>query len=147
MTRLRLLIVAAAGALFVGGASAVASVGATALTANDSHGKSVASAARVTCPHGQDNVHGVCVSETAEPQEPAKTTKPATTTADPCKASDPAEDMSESDKAIADANAEKAAKLTKTADKAEDTTEKSNKKADDKAEKAQLKGCEATRTK
>jgi hypothetical protein len=145
MTRLRLLIVAAAGALFVGGASAVAG-GAATFTANDSHGDSVASAARVTCPHGQDRVHGACVSEVAQSNEPAKTETTSTTT-DPCKAGDPAEDQAEKTAATKDKAAEKAAKPTKTADKTEDTTEKSNRKGEDKSEKAQLKACEAARKK
>lgn len=145
MTRFRLLIVAAAGVLFVGGATVAA--GATALTANDSHGDSVASAARTTCPHGQDSVHGACVSEAAEKAEPAKTTTTTTTTTDPCKAADPAEDQSEKATASKDKAVEKAAKPTKTADKTEDTSEKSNKKAEDQAEKAQLKACEAAKKK
>jgi hypothetical protein len=34
-------------------------------TESDSHGDAVASAARVTCPHGPNGVHGECVSAVA----------------------------------------------------------------------------------
>src|SRR6266852_899253 len=104
MSKVRFLVVGAGAALALGTAGVLASVGAVTLTNSDSHGDAVASAARETCPHGPNGVHGQCVSAIASSKSESKESEATETT---CKAADKAEDKSE-----------------KAAAKAEDKTEK-----------------------
>src|SRR5207245_11122273 len=65
MLSFRFVILGAAAALTLGTASALAMQEGSSGTDPDSHGDAVASAARTTCPHGPDGVHGACVSAIA----------------------------------------------------------------------------------
>lgn len=72
MPKLRVLFIGSIAAMVLGGASAVANVGAMSIIDPDSHGDSVASAARITCLHGPDGVHGACVSAIASTKAESK---------------------------------------------------------------------------
>ena len=125
MTRIRLLIVAGAAALFVGVAGSLSGVAATTFGAS----------------HPQSHSG----SPTVQAEVPTATfaTKPA----DPCKAGDATEDKAEKDAAAADRAKEKAAKLSKAEDATEDKAEKTAAKAENTKERADLKACEAARKK
>jgi len=117
MHRFRFAILGAVAALALGTASAVAmqqSAGGS--TDPDQHGDNVASAARTTCPHGPNGVHGECVSAIAstEGQENREASENSRVSA--CKAADATEDASEKAPAKGD-------KVAKAADKAEDKAE------------------------
>ena len=114
MHRLRFAILGAVAALALGTASAVAmQENAGGGTDPDQHGDNVASAARTTCPHGSNGVHGECVSDVAS----SKSEKgEETSSTNPCKAADVNEDKSETKPAKGD-------KAAKAADKAEDKAE------------------------
>jgi len=116
MFSLRFAIVGAAAALTLGTASAFAMQEASSGADRDSHGDTVASAARTTCPHGSDGVHGACVSEIAssEAQENQDGAQAARVKA--CKAADANEDKSETKPAKGD-------KAAKAADRTEDKAE------------------------
>ena len=92
MSKFRYLLVGAGAALALAGAGVLASVGAISLTNSDSHGDTVASAARTTCPHGPNGVHGHCVSAIASSKSEQET---ESATSDACKAADVNEDSSE----------------------------------------------------
>jgi hypothetical protein len=64
MFKLRVAMFATAAALTLGAASAMA-MQESASGDPDGHGDTVASAARTTCPHGPNGVHGQCVSAIA----------------------------------------------------------------------------------
>lgn len=119
MHRLRFAILGAVAALALGTATAVAmQQSAGGATDPDQHGDNVASAARTTCPHGPDGVHGQCVSAVAssknESDEQGSTT--GGSRAAGCKAADTTEDASEKAPAKGD-------KAAKAADKSEDKKE------------------------
>lgn len=65
MIKLRLAMFGAAAALILGTASAMAMQEGANGADPDAHGDAVASAARTTCPHGPNGVHGQCVSAIA----------------------------------------------------------------------------------
>jgi hypothetical protein len=65
MIKIRFAVAAAAAALALGTASAVAMQEAATGADSDNHGATVSSAARTTCPHGPNGVHGQCVSAIA----------------------------------------------------------------------------------
>lgn len=118
MHRLRFAILGAVAALALGTATAVAMQQSAGGTDPDQHGDNVASAARTTCPHGPNGVHGQCVSAVASSKSEGaqdtetKQSSPAST----CKAGDTTEDASEK----APAKGDKAAKAAaKTEDKSE----------------------------
>jgi hypothetical protein len=116
MLKLRFAIVGAGAALAFGTASAVAMQQSPGATDPDSHGATVAAAAKTTCPDGSEGVHGACVSAiaSAEGQENQDGAQSANVAA--CKAKDVAEDKSETKPAKGD----KAAKAKDhTEDKAE----------------------------
>jgi len=142
MTKVRFLVAGAGAALAIG-AAALANVGAATLTASDSHGDAVASAARTTCPHGGHGVHGECVSDIASSKSEGKTSTESEP-ADTCKASDAIEDSTEKAGKKAENASEKGAKTTKAQDKAEDSSEKSAERSEDKTEKQQATACEAS---
>ncbi|TMB94175.1 MAG: hypothetical protein E6J40_14375, partial [Chloroflexi bacterium] len=85
MSKFRFLLVGAGAALALAGAGVLANVGAISLTNSDSHGDAVASAARTTCPHGPNGVHGQCVSAIASSKSEQETDSATT---DACKAAD-----------------------------------------------------------
>ena len=117
MLSLRFAILGAAAALTLGTVSAFAMQEASSGTDRDSHGDAVASAARTTCPHGSDGVHGACVSAIAssEGQENQDGAQAARVKA--CKAADAnGEDKSEQEPAKGD-------KAAKAADRTEDKAE------------------------
>jgi cytoskeletal protein RodZ len=117
MHRLRFAILGAVAALALGTASAVAmQQSAGAGTDPDQHGDNVASAARTTCPHGAEGVHGGCVSAVAQSKSEDTKDTPETSTVNTCKSTDASEDKTETKPVKGD----KAAKAT---DKAEDKTE------------------------
>jgi hypothetical protein len=140
MSKFRYLLVGAGAALALAGAGVLANVGAISLTNSDSHGDSVASAARTTCPHGPNGVHGQCVSAIASSKSEQET---ESATTDTCKAGDAKEDSSEKSGSKNENATEKAAKTSKADDKSEDGKEKAAEKAEDSSEKAQVKACEA----
>jgi len=142
VSKVRFLLVGAGFVLALGTAGVVASVGAATLTDPDSHGDSVASAARVTCPHGPNGVHGKCVSAIASSKSESKAESESARD-DTCNAAEADEDTSEKTSARTEDASEKGAKLSKAADKTEDASEKSAKHAEDKTEKKQVKACEA----
>jgi len=113
MLSFRFVILGAAAALTLGTASALAMQEGSSGTDPDSHGDAVASAARTTCPHGPDGVHGACVSAiaSAEGQENEDGAQAARVKA--CKAAGANEDQSE----------KKPAKGDKAADRTEDKAE------------------------
>jgi hypothetical protein len=141
MSKFRYLLVGAGAALALAGAGVLANVGAVSLTNSDSHGDSVASAARTTCPHGPNGVHGQCVSAIASSKSEQETE--TSTSTNTCTAGDANEDSSEKTASKNEDASEKAAKTTKAADKSEDGTEKAAKHSEDKSEKQQVKACEA----
>ena len=115
MHRLRFAILGAVAALALGTATAVA-MQQSAGTDPDQHGDNVASAARTTCPHGPNGVHGQCVSAVASSKsEDAQETRQGSP-ANTCKATDTTEDASEKKPAKGD-------KTAKAADKTEDKSE------------------------
>ncbi len=116
MHKFRFALLGAAAALALGTAGAVAMQSNVAGTTDpDSHGDAVASAARTTCPHGPDGVHGECVSAIAS-TESQETKDEAPSRVQACKAGDKTEDGTEK----APAKGDKAAKTTdKTEDKSE----------------------------
>ena len=65
MLKLRFALFAAAAAIVLGTASAMAMQESASGADPDSHGDKVSSAARMTCPHGPNGVHGQCVSAIA----------------------------------------------------------------------------------
>jgi len=137
MSKVRFLLVGAGAVLALGTASALANGSAASPTNSDSHGEAVSAAARTTCPHGPNGVHGQCVSAIA------KSNAEATEKSDACKSADVTEDASEKTAAHAEDTSEKAAKTSKAADKTEDKSERSKEHAEDMAEKKHLKACEA----
>ncbi len=136
MSKFRFLLVVAGAVLAMGAAGALASVGSATRSDSDSHGDSVASAARTGCPHGPDGVHGQCVSAIAKTNAEAKKD-------DACKAADVSEDSSEKTAERNEDASEKAAHTSKAADKTEDALEKAADRAENKTEKAQAKACKA----
>src|SRR5713226_6171683 len=126
MSKVRFLLVGAGAALALGTGGVLASVGAATPTNSDSHGDAVSTAAKDTCPHGPNGVHGACVSAIASSKSESKESDST------CNATDTSEDASE-----------KAANTSKAADKTEDASERSKKHAEDKTEKTQVKACEA----
>ena len=140
MSKFRYLLVGAGAALALAGAGVLANVGAISLTNSDSHGDAVASAARTTCPHGPNGVHGQCVSAIASSKSEQET---ESATSDACKAADVNEDSSEKAGSKNENATEKAAKTSKADDKSEDGKEKAAEKSEDSSEKAQIKACEA----
>jgi hypothetical protein len=137
MSKVRFLLLGAGAVLALGTAGVLASVGAVTLTNSDSHGDTVASAARETCPRGPNGVHGQCVSAIASSKSESESTSDTTCTAN---ANDTTEDASETKATSTEDTAEKTANPTKSADKKENKTEKSAAKAEDKSER---KACEA----
>ena len=116
MLSFRFAILGAVAALTLGTASALAMQEGSSGTDPDSHGDAVASAARTTCPHGPDGVHGACVSAiaSAEGQENEDGAQAARVKA--CKAAGANEDQSEKKPAKGD-------KAAKAADRLEDKAE------------------------
>jgi hypothetical protein len=139
MSKFRFLLVGAGAALAIGAASALANAGAITLTSSDSHGDSVASAARTTCPHGPNGVHGHCVSAIAS----SKSDEQESDSPDTCKTHNTSEDTAEKSAKKAEDASEKSAKTSKSADHGEDSSERSAKHSEDKTEKQQVKPCEA----
>ncbi len=125
MFKLRLLMVGPAAALVIAAAGSAASVGAMTSAISDSHGDTVASAARTTCPHGPGDAHGKCVSAIAK-------SKPDST----CKAADQTEDAAEKAADRTEDAAERAVRTGNHAGKAKDKTEKALERTEDQAEKA-----------
>ena len=140
MSKFRFVLVGAGAALALAGAGVLANVGAISLTNSDSHGDAVASAARTTCPHGPNGVHGQCVSAIASSKS-EQGTDSATT--DACKAADVNEDSTEKASSKNENASERAAKASKADEKAEDAKEKAAEHSEDTTEKAQAKACEA----
>jgi hypothetical protein len=123
MHKFRFALLGAAAALALGTASAVAMQSNVAGTSDpDSHGDAVASAARTTCPHGPEGVHGKCVSAiaSAEGKEKAESketeAEASSSKVKACKAADKTEDGSEKKPAKGD-------KAAKAADHTEDKSE------------------------
>lgn len=141
MSKVRFLLVGAGAVLALGTASVLANVGALTLTSSDSHGDAVASAARETCPHGPNGVHGQCVSAIASSKSESESESSDTTCT--ANANDATEDASETKASSTEDAAEKTANPTKSADKQENKTEKSAAKAEDKSEKKQCEAPEA----
>src|SRR6266481_7207605 len=108
MSKIRFLLVGAGAALALGTAGVLASVGAVTLTSSDSHGDAVASAARETCPHGPNGVHGQCVSAIASSKSESKSESESTTEST-CNAADTTEDASETKASAAEDASEKTA--------------------------------------
>ena len=65
MIKMRFALAAAAAALALGSASVMAMQEAAIGGDATNHGATVSSAARTTCPHGPNGVHGQCVSAIA----------------------------------------------------------------------------------
>src|SRR2546427_6126759 len=65
MIKMRFAVAAAAAALALGSASVMAMQEAATGGDATNHGATVSSAARTTCPHGPNGVHGQCVSAIA----------------------------------------------------------------------------------
>ena len=116
MLSFRFAILGAAAALTLSMASAFAMQEGSSGTDPDSHGDTVSLAARTTCPHGSDGVHGACVSAiaSAEGQENEDGAQAARVKA--CKAAGANEDQSEKKPAKGD-------KAAKAADRTEDKAE------------------------
>ena len=140
MSKVRFLLVGAGAALALGTAGVLASVGAVTVTNSDSHGDAVASAARETCPHGPNGVHGQCVSAIASSKSESEAPD---TTCTSSSANDATEDASETKTSAAEDTFEKSANTTKAADKAEGKSEKAAAKAEDKSERAACETPEA----
>ncbi|TMD86501.1 MAG: hypothetical protein E6I73_16075 [Chloroflexi bacterium] len=140
MSKFRFVLVGAGAALALAGAGVLANVGAISLTNSDSHGDAVASAARTTCPHGPNGVHGQCVSAIASSKSEQETDSATT---DACKAADVNEDSTEKASSKNENASERAAKASKADEKAEDAKEKAAEHSEDTTEKAQAKACEA----
>src|SRR5260370_10246580 len=133
MSKVGFLLVGAGAALALGTAGVLASVGAVTVTNSDSHGDAVASAARETCPHGPNGVHGQCVSAIASSKSESEAPD---TTCTSSSANDATEDASETKTSAAEDSSEKSANTTKAADKAEGKSEKAAAKAEDKLGRA-----------
>src|SRR5260370_41054679 len=133
MWKVRFLLVGAGAALALGTAGVLASVGAVTVTNSDSHGDAVASAARETCPHGPNGVHGQCVSAIASSKSESEAPDPTCTSSS---ANDATEDASETKTSAAEDTSEKSANTTKAADKPEGKSEKAAAKAEDQSERA-----------
>ena len=116
MFKLRFAILGAAAALALGMGSAVAMQEAAGTANSDSHGDAVASAARTTCPHGANGVHGACVSAIASTEGQENNDGAQASEVKTCKAGDTNEDSSEKAPAKGD-------KAAKKADHAEDKAE------------------------
>lgn len=117
MLKFRFALLSAAAALALGTAGAVAMQANLASTTDrDSHGDAVASAARTTCPHGPNGVHGACVSAVASTQGEGAENEDGAQSArvKVCKDSDTTEDASEK---------KPATKADKILDRAEDKRE------------------------
>src|SRR5260370_30255935 len=140
MAKVRFPVVGAGAGLALGTAGVLASVGAVTLTNSDSHGDAVASAARETCPHGPNGVHGQCVSAIASSKSESEAPD---TTCTSSSANDATEDASETKTSAAEDTFEKSANTTKAADKAEGKSEKAAAKAEDKSERAACETPEA----
>jgi len=137
MSKVRFLLVGAGAVLALGTGGVLASVGAATPTNSDSHGDAVSTAAKGTCPHGPNGVHGACVSAIASSKSESKESDST------CNATDTTEDASEKTAEQSEDASEKAANTSKAADKIEDASERSKKHAEDKTEKTQVKACEA----
>ena len=83
MLKFRFALLAAAAAVVLGAASAMAMQEGASGADPGSHGDVVSSAARTTCPHGANGVHGQCVSAIASANGQAHANSVAT-----CKATD-----------------------------------------------------------
>jgi hypothetical protein len=117
MIKWRFAILGAAAALAFGTASVVAMQEGAGTTDPDAHGDRVASAARETCPHGPNGVHGQCVSAIASSKSEGQETENAEAArVKACKAGDVKEDATEKAPATGD-------KAAKAADKTEDKAE------------------------
>jgi len=138
MSKVRFLLVGVGAALALGTGGVLASVGAVTPTNSDSHGDAVAAAAKDTCPHGPNGVHGKCVSAIASSKSESED-HDTTCTAN---ANDTTEDASETKASAAEDTSEKSANTTKAADKKEDKSEKAAAKAEDKSERDACKAPE-----
>jgi hypothetical protein len=115
MLKFRFALLSAAAALALGTAGAVAmQANLAGTTERDSHGDAVASAARTTCPHGSDGVHGECVSDIASAEGQENRDGAQSERVEACKASDKTEDTTEK---------KPTTKADKTLDRAEDKRE------------------------
>ena len=139
MFRFRHVILGVGAALALGTGSALAMQADLSANNADSHGDTVASAARTTCPAGEG--HGACVSAIAstEGQENKDGARAAAVAA--CKAADASEDATEKSTGATEDSSEKATTTTKAADRSEDKSERSADRTEDRAEKQQLKAC------
>src|SRR5438094_10098036 len=99
MHRLRIAILGAAAALTLGTASAFAMQEGASGTDNDAHGDAVSSAARTTCPHGPNGVHGQCVSAIASVNGQAQRDAGRSSSVAACQATERAARGSKPDKA------------------------------------------------
>src|SRR5438309_509469 len=99
MHKFRLALSAAAAALVLSAAGAMAMQESTANTDPDSHGDAVASAARTTCPHGPNGVHGQCVSAIASANGQAHRGSGQSGTVAACKATERSATAGKADKA------------------------------------------------
>ena len=117
MHKFRFALLGALAALALGTASAVAmQSNASGTTDPDSHGDAVASAARTSCPHGPEGVHGECVSAIASAKSQETNDADGSSRVKACKSADATEDASEKKPAKGD-------KAAKAADHAEDKSE------------------------
>ncbi len=99
MLRLRFALFAAAAAIVLGTASAMAMQEGASGADPDSHGDAVSSAARTTCPHGPNGVHGQCVSAIASVNGQAHSDGAQSSSVATCKATERTARGSKPDKA------------------------------------------------
>ena len=99
MLKLRFALFAAAAAVVLGTASAMAMQERTSGADPDSHGDAVSSAARTTCPHGANGVHGQCVSAIASVNGQAQRDAGRSSSVAACQATERAARGSKPDKA------------------------------------------------
>jgi len=99
MLKLRFALFAAAAAVVLGTASAMAMQESTSGADPDSHGDAVSSAARTTCPHGPNGVHGQCVSAIASAKGQAQRDAGRSSSVAACKTAERAALGSKPDKA------------------------------------------------
>jgi hypothetical protein len=99
MIKLRFAMFGAAAALILGTASAMAMQEGANGADPDAHGDAVASAARTTCPHGPNGVHGQCVSAIASANGQAHRGGSQATRVAACKATERAALAGKADKA------------------------------------------------
>jgi hypothetical protein len=137
MSKIRFVLAGVGAALALVAAAALANVGGLTATNSDSHGDAVSSAARTTCPHGPNGVHGECVSAIASSKSESDDNAA-------CKAADTDEDTSEASAASTEDASEKTANSSKSADKTEDKSEKAGDRAEDKKEKSACEASEAS---